>query len=296
MSKLITLDHFHTTEKHFYIYMLNHSTVASEIHYHDYFQMLFVLSGEIRHIHDSHGISLFRGDAFITPPMFTHRLEFVNPSTEVYSLAFAPELFHSGFSQSNIYRFLMMLVDSAAGENDIHLKISLDKQQRKIVSMLMECLVTEQASCSSSSLSAVPSLISSALYILAQSYQNRSGLDQPLTKTEHFLNIQACMQYLDDHYAEDITIEKLSRKFALSRSVLCSLFSQYTGLSLKRYVKNKRILAAEQLLRSRPDLSLSEVAAAVGYQDPSTLFRNFRDVVGVSPSRYRSGYFRSMNA
>jgi len=309
MDRLITLDQFQAKDRHFILRMPDSSSLSDRSHYHDYFQMLYVVSGEIRHEHSGRTLSLFSGDAFIIPPMFSHRLELASPRSRFYSLAFSADLFHAGFVQSNIYRFLSELSHGGNGEEDVHLRIRLSEAQQEIFSMLMECLMREQETCPDGTYTAVPSLISSALYVLAQSYrtENRTSELSASTDLETYSAgiagreasaaspgnrkaIRDCIRYIDNHFTEEISIQKMSREFAVSHSSLCSLFKEYTGLSIRKYVRNKRILRAEAMLRRDPEMSLAEIASAVGYPEPSTFFRNFTGVVGVSPSRYRLSY------
>lgn len=300
MDRLIALDQFHANDRHFILRMPDSSALSDRSHYHDYFQMLYVVSGEIRHEHRGRTLSLFSGDAFIIPPMFSHRLELASPKSRFYSLAFSADLFHAGFVQSNIYRFLSELSHRGNGEEDVHLRIRLSEAQQEIFSMLMDCLMREQETCPGGTYTAVPSLISSALYILAQSYRTEALTDEEVLSADDGNKAPAaagnrkvigdCVRYIDNHYTEEISMQKLSREFAVSRSSLCSLFKEYTGLSVRKYVRNKRILKAEAMLRSDPSLSLADVSAAVGYPEPSTFFRNFTEVVGVTPSGYRLGY------
>ena len=82
-------------------------------------------------------------------------------------------------------------------------------------------------------------------------------------------------------------MEILAKRFGMSRSTFFNMFPQFTGLSLKQYITKKRILEAESLIRSHPDMPLSEIASAVGYPEVSTFYRNFVRIVGVSPSSYK---------
>lgn len=291
MANLISLDHFDIGDRQYHIYLLRESTLAREPHYHNYFQLLYTDSGQVRHTSSIHSITLNRGDAFLIPPGFVHQLRFLNPSTQVYSLSFTADLFHSGFSQSNIYSFLTRLQQHSRNSEDVHLRIELAEPQRLTLSSLMDCLIREQAMSNAESFSAAPSLISASLCILAQNYQNQSMHSVQPSLHRYKLSIANCIQYVDAHYSEPVSVPLLSKKFAVSRSTLYELFPQYAGLHFKQYLRNKRILAAESLIRTRPDLSFGEISATVGYTEASTFYRNFKEVVGVSPSRYKAGYF-----
>ena len=72
----------------------------------------------------------------------------------------------------------------------------------------------------------------------------------------------------------------------MSRSTFSLLFPQMAGMPLKRYITQKRIGEAA-LLAETTDLSFSEIASVVGYDDFSTFYRNFVKVTGLSPSAYR---------
>ena len=65
------------------------------------------------------------------------------------------------------------------------------------------------------------------------------------------------------------------------------LFPRHTGTTFKRYLAQKRIGYAVTLLQST-DLPVRQIAAMVGYGDPSTFYRNFTKLTGRQPSDYRS--------
>lgn len=153
----------------------------------------------------------------------------------------------------------------------------------------MDCLLRQQQSDCPPELSAASSLISSILYLLAQGYyrqpQNAGKLDELLSYNSTLLQ---CTRYIDQHYDQPLTLTSLAKQFGLSRSAFCSVFPQFTGLSLRRYIAQKRIAQAQLLIRSQPELPLAQIAAEVGYEDTSTFYRNFLRISGVSPSQYRT--------
>lgn len=278
-KNLIDLSHFHNgPESKYHIYKLNYSAIANSEHYHDYYQVLYVCSGEIIHTHENESIRLYHGDAFIIPPYFTHFLNFPNHETDVYSLAFSMDLFHEGFVQSDIYSFLTGLNK----QNSIHLKISLNTEERSSVNSLLESLILEKPG----KYCAAPSLISSLICILARSYSKNQN-----NRNEHsgLSDIIRCTEYIDNHYNEDISIQFLAKNFNMSSSDLCRKFPKATGLTVNRYINLKRINAAEALLRTFQYTNIQTVAEKSGYNDFSTFYRNFVKITGVNPSSYASG-------
>ena len=289
MSRLITLEHFDAAAKHYHVYRIHDSRVSHEEHYHDYFQVCYVVRGAFVHRQEGQEVRLGPGDAFIIPPGFRHSLHFDNEYSEMYALAFESSLFHAGFARSNAHRFLSGLQTSAAqSAQSVRLRVVLDEGQRTSVVSLMDCLIRQREADCPPELSAVPSLISCVVYLLAQSYYRQPQNAPELDELKNYnATLHRCTQYIDGHYKEKIGLADLTKRFGISRSAFCAVFPQFTGLSLHRYIAQKRILEAQLLLRAHPDRPLNDVAAEVGYEDMTTFYRNFLRVAGVAPSRYR---------
>ena len=290
MAEFITLAHFFADEQHYHIYRIQKTEVDHQPHYHNYFQVCYVVSGEITHRQNCDAVTLRAGDAFIVPPNFTHSLHFHDEHAEMYSLAFEEVLFHPGFSQSNAYSFLDSLQRKAAdpGQESVRLRVSMDKHQRRLMENLLECLIYQQQLDCPTGLSSAPSLTASIVYLLAQSYyrqpQNTGELD---TLANYNSTLLQCVAYIDSHFREPISLESLAKRFGLSRSSFCSVFPQYTGMPLQKYIAHKRIKEAQILMRAHPEKSVSQIATETGYRDDSTFYRNFLRITGVSPSKYK---------
>lgn len=98
---------------------------------------------------------------------------------------------------------------------------------------------------------------------------------------------QSIQEYVDQHYAEDITRTCLTDVFFLDEDYASKLFKKETGISFKNYVIHRRIEAAKELLRTT-DLPVNIVADHVGYGNYSYFSRLFKKVTGVTPIEYRN--------
>ena len=292
MAEFITLNHFRATMRRYHIYRIRKTVVDHQPHYHNYFQISYVVSGEIIHRQSSDAVTLRAGDAFIVPPDFTHSLHFNNEQTEMYSLAFEESLFPPGFPQSNAYQFLETL--HAKTSDSVRLRVTLNKGQRRLIESLLECLMRQQQEDCPPGLSVAPSVVAAIIYLLAQSYygqpQNAGELDELARYNGTLLQ---CVAYIDEHFREPITLAGLTKRFGLSRSSFCSVFPQFTGMPLRKYIAQKRIKEAQTLIRTHPEQSLSAIATEVGYQDDSTFYRNFLQITGLTPSRYKANFRRN---
>jgi AraC-like DNA-binding protein len=94
---------------------------------------------------------------------------------------------------------------------------------------------------------------------------------------DHVLNL------LDRNWRRPITVRQLAQLARMAPNYLNRLFRQRTGRSIHRYLTDRRMAEALRLCRQRT-LSVKEVAAKVGYEDPLYFSRAFRRFHGRPPS------------
>ena len=93
--------------------------------------------------------------------------------------------------------------------------------------------------------------------------------------------------YIDRHYADDITSKSLSELFFLSHAHFCRKFKETIGFSPAEYINGVRVNEAAKLLNSS-DLSMTEIAAETGFSNSNYFGGVFKKYMGVSPREYRS--------
>ena len=90
---------------------------------------------------------------------------------------------------------------------------------------------------------------------------------------------------LDDLPCES-SLAELAALTGLSEHHFCRSFVRSTGTPPHRWLLNQRVARAQQLLSSSL-LTVAEIAASVGYEDPSYFARLFKRHTGVTPLTYR---------
>ncbi len=98
--------------------------------------------------------------------------------------------------------------------------------------------------------------------------------------------VHQCIQYINTHYSEKITLESLSYQVYLSPTYLSRVFRQETGETVTEYITRVRIDRSKELLRHK-SMSIATVAQLVGFEDQSYFTRVFKKRVSISPLRYR---------
>ncbi len=104
--------------------------------------------------------------------------------------------------------------------------------------------------------------------------------------------IKEIVEYIEANFAQDLTLKALSNKFSLSPTYLSYLFKKNIGLNFKRYLIQRRIIEAKQLLENDPLLKIASIPEIVGFRDFPIFYRNFKLIAGLTPSAYRKIMYR----
>ena len=94
-------------------------------------------------------------------------------------------------------------------------------------------------------------------------------------------------EFIENHYAEEIRIEDIAKRFRYSRSHLHKIFKTAYGCSITDYILSVRIEKGKFLLSDARPRTVSEAAFAVGFKDPLYFSRVFRKRVGLTPSEFK---------
>lgn len=101
--------------------------------------------------------------------------------------------------------------------------------------------------------------------------------------------VQQSIRYVEQHYAEPITVDQLAARAGIGRSRYTELFKEVTGQTPHDYLNNVRIDKAQQLLLLTHD-KLHSIAASVGFSNEYYFSRRFKQLVRMTPGQYRRHY------
>lgn len=97
------------------------------------------------------------------------------------------------------------------------------------------------------------------------------------------------LSYIHQHYAENISVDFLSRIACMSQYHYIRCFRELTGTTPLEYINIYRIRVAQELLNNS-DKPISIIASLVGFNDPSYFTRQFKKLTGSLPSEHRAFY------
>lgn len=106
------------------------------------------------------------------------------------------------------------------------------------------------------------------------------------------LIVNEAVDYIIEHYAEDLSLESLAEQFNMSPYYFSHLFKRYTQQSPYEFVISTRLDKAKYLLINT-DIPIAEVAYAVGYKSSTGFINAFSKQAGISPRKFRV-YFNTM--
>ena len=121
------------------------------------------------------------------------------------------------------------------------------------------------------------------LLLLGQLLRDNAGETLPEARKDES-GIGAACAYLEEHYTETVSLERLGEVAGLGKYRLLRAFTRQKGISPYRYLETLRIAEARRLIeRGVPQI---EVALRTGFADQSHFSRFFKRLIGVTPRQY----------
>jgi len=98
--------------------------------------------------------------------------------------------------------------------------------------------------------------------------------------------VRKAMRFIDEHYAENISVKDVADEVCVSESYFKSIFRKGSGYSYSEYLTRVRMEKAKELLNTT-EKPVTEIAMDIGFHTPTSFSSLFRREVGLSPSQYR---------
>lgn len=121
---------------------------------------------------------------------------------------------------------------------------------------------------------------------LLRGHSSFSALRSPPRRGLADWQVRKVTAYMREHMDESIGLDVLADLAGLSRFHFCTAFRLATGSAPHHWLMKLRMERAQQLL-TRSDLTIIQVALAIGYETPSAFSASFRKFTGVTPTAFR---------
>ncbi|WP_239617830.1 helix-turn-helix transcriptional regulator [Cohnella mopanensis] len=229
-------------------------------------RFLFVKEGEGTLIVQEQEIPLSKGILCILLSGMSHRIMLEPHQTLTLQWCH----FRSSYEDRELYRALQ-----------IPLTIQLDNEIERETSALFERLFEHLGQ---DKLTSRLKIKATMLELISIYLDNTSIIDDA-APTEDLQKIDLVLKYIEDHLADNITVDDLAKQVYLHPNYFIVFFKGILGYSPIQYVNLRRMEMAKGLLL-QPDCNVSAVASKVGMQI-YYFSRMFKAHTGLTPSRYR---------
>ena len=248
------------------------------LHHHDFYEIYFFLSGNVQYNIESRSYLLTPGDVLLISPMELHQPMFG--------------------AEQKTYERIVLWIDKQYLEN-----LSLPGQElhrcfdttlrghtnllrpegvsRQFLQFLMEQLMAElskddpfRETC------ALTYMVQVLIHLNRLALENRQA-EQISGQETAVYNI---LGYINEHYQEDLTLDHLANRFFISKYHLSREFQRLVGTSVHRYIVQKRLVMAKQMLSQ--GLPSSDVYQRCGFGDYSNFYRAFKQEYQISPKDF----------
>lgn len=260
-----------------------HSVTANpegfDIHMHRSYEMLYFVSGDATYHIEGQTYRMEPGDLVFTNTRELHKIIFY--SDEPYErkfIQFKPE-FILGL-QIDGFNPLAVFENRKPGHNN---KINAEDVRAYKIDSYIEAMHRYAKGGTPIDNAMIKATLIQMLAAVNQVFQDKYRGDETLGVPNAKIN--AILAYINENLNQKITLDELEMAFFINKYHLCHIFRQNTGFSILEYISYKRIMKAKEMLAEGQ--SATEVAAQVGYSDYSTFFRAFKNIVGVSPNKYK---------
>jgi AraC family transcriptional regulator len=120
---------------------------------------------------------------------------------------------------------------------------------------------------------------------LLRSYTNAVGIEERSTASVDVAAVRRAIAYIEDNPDRTVSLRELAGAAGLSRFHFSRVFKNHLGLSPAKYIERTRVEQAKALIVSA-EMSLANIAQAVGFADQSHFTRRFRVHEGCTPAQF----------
>lgn len=121
------------------------------------------------------------------------------------------------------------------------------------------------------------------LFIISSLIRNADDISTDTSKGNKTVNL--IIDYINRHYAEEITLNTLAERFHFSKYYISHLFKDFVGISPGDYLIARKLYVANNLIRG--GASVKEASLLVGFNNYSNFFRLYKKYFNITPQQFK---------
>lgn len=249
-------------------------------HTHDYFEFYFFLEGDVSIEIEDRLYPVRYGDLIMIPPHVIHRPiihSFQKPYQRfVFWISQDYCSYLTGLSKD--YAYVMQHIIHNKEYVFHNEKIVFHSLQSKLIKLIEE-MHSERFGKSAQITLCVNDLV---LYLNRLVYEQK----HPKKAAEELSLYQNLCSFIEEHIEEDLSLERLSLEFFVSKYHIAHVFKDNLGLSIHQYITKKRLLLCRESIVS--GMGITESYQTFGFGDYSSFYRAFKKEYGISPKDFKN--------
>ena len=227
------------------------ATKEVALHHHDFYEVYFFVSGNVTYNVESRSFLLSPGDILLIAPNELHQ-PVVAAEKQNYE-RFVLWINKSYLQQFDLSEGLVTRCFDTEVPGHVNL-LRPDGVTREMMNYLLQSLLVEQS---------------------RQDIQPKENSDSVVYRV---------LAYINEHYNEDLSLDFLANKFFISKYHLSREFGRLVGTSVYRYIVQKRLVMAKQMMSA--GVPTSTVYQHCGFGDYSNFYRAFKAEYQISPKEF----------
>lgn len=250
------------------------------MHQHNYYEFYFFLEGDVSMQIGDKEYPIETGDIMLIPPNTLHHPIIHNAEIPYRRFVFwiSQEYCNYLLQISPDYVYFMQYVLTKKNyilHND---RIIANAIQTKVLGLIQE-MQSEHFGKTAQITLDVNDLI---LYLNRLLYE----ANHPHSKKKEISLSQQLAEYIQKNIEDDLSLEKLSQLFHMSKYHIAHVFKDHMGMSIHQYITKKRLILCREAILG--EMSITEAYETAGFGDYSSFYRAFVKEYGISPKDFRN--------
>lgn len=254
-------------------------------HWHYYVEILFLLEGDVRFTIDNTVRVCPKGSAVLFPPRCVHAIDFYDKPERIcyYVVKFDPEIIPGDRKDA------LNLPSVLHGIRASRYPCCFTPRQAaemELLPLFQEIVREYRQKAYAYSIILTADLCKILGKFIRRWQEEGYLLTAPAIPPSYELGFDYIAEYIDRHYFDELSVEKLASMCGMSHSTFSLHFRRRYGMTCREYINATRINVAENmLLFSNHDVAF--IAQEVGYSDCSYFIRCYKKLKGITPKQAR---------
>ena len=261
----------------FYHY-LDDAPPKVKFHQHPFYELFFLLDGNVDYTIEGKTYKLRPGDILLTNSLDIHRPEIYPGKTYERIVLWLEDRFFDRI-RANGDDLAACFADAARKD---YRRIRPDQARLLRMRTLCKQISQTQESQALGSRTLVCAYLFEFLVEVCRCYFDASdSFQEEVTEDE---KINGILDYINRNISSDLSLDKISSEFYISKFYLSKQFKYFTGMSLYQYIIKKRVTISRDMLRN--GASVTDACMACGFNDYSNYLKAFKREFGCNPSKF----------